>query len=153
MAEGGGSHAPARLAPIGRGYYNKKARKVTDTGDASDLLLLSWRLPTAAEPLEGLNRSSADDEVAADDDAAAAAASSTSASSTSQRPELSSADVLWGQWTSNLQFFDRRLRAGQMVNSLMGLEHDTLGTPVRARRRARSCAAAPPRAMLSRCTR
>ena len=40
-----------------------------------------------------------------------------------------SADILWGSiGTSPLQFFDRRLQAGQLVSGLPGFEHDALGT-------------------------
>ena len=43
--------------------------------------------------------------------------------------QMASTDVLWGHWSSHLLFFDSRLRRGQMVNFIMGLEHETLGTP------------------------
>ena len=38
-----------------------------------------------------------------------------------------------------MQFFDSRLRPGQLVNSLMGLEHDTLGTPLALARSHQRC--------------
>ena len=54
---------------------------------------------------------------------------------------LDGVDVLWGQWTSSLLFFDARLHAHLMVNSLLGLEHDTLGTPVALARSYQRCVA------------
>ncbi len=113
-----------------RGSSKPSARRSRGSrGDASDLLLLPWRLPAAAEPADELNLTKAaagDDEKDENQDDEAGGAPATAAT---LLPDLSTADVLWGQWTSNLQFYDRRLRAGQLVNSLMGLEHDTLGTP------------------------
>ena len=92
--------------------------------DASDLLLLPWRLPVAATPLSAAAANETLGKVAR---AASMALTSTGASAV---PSLHlDSDVLWGQWTSHLQFFDPRLRRGQLINSFMGLEHDTLGTP------------------------
>ena len=44
-------------------------------------------------------------------------------------PRAIRAQVLWGHWTSHMQFFDRRLREDHLINGVMGLEQDTLGTP------------------------
>lgn len=95
-------------------------RKTGRLTDASDMLLLPWRLPVAAAPHDIGNEADASGDL----DTVAAL----------------SADVLWGQWMSHLQFFDPRLRTGMMVNSLMGLEHDTLGTPYALARSHQRCA-------------
>ena len=116
------------------GGGSRRARK----GDASDLLLLSWRLPEANRPLYGRNgsRRAIGDRGGGGPDGGADGGAD---GGEMGPPTLGSADVLWGQWTSSLQFFDRRLRAGQLVNGLMGLEHDTLGTPLSLARSHQRC--------------
>lgn len=53
--------------------------------------------------------------------------------------EIANADVLWGTWVTNIEFFDHRLHDGLIVNSLLGLEHDTLGTPATFAQSHRRC--------------
>ena len=83
------------------GGQRPRRRGWASTADASDLLVLEWRSP---------------------------APDNASARSALRADGTIRADVLWGQWTSHLQFFDGRLRAGHLINSLMGLEHDTRRT-------------------------
>ena len=125
---------------IGSRTSGRRLRGSGTSGDSSDLLLLPWRLPPGAESLNGQNTTStatAADET--DDGRYDEAGGAVKPAAATLRTDLLTADVLWGQWTSNLQFYDRRLRAGQLVNSLMGLEHDTLGTTLALARSHQRC--------------
>ncbi|KAL3930727.1 MAG: hypothetical protein SGPRY_001414 [Prymnesium sp.] len=101
----------------------KSKRGSSTVLNSADLLLLAWTTTGRDQ------RHCEDGGVTASD----------SSSNGSGGSYLLDADVLWGSWTAHMQYFDRRLRDGQVINSMMGLEHDTLGTPLALARSYQRC--------------
>lgn len=102
--------------------------------DTSDVLLQDWWLPTAAST----NGSSETPSRPAFAEPSPPAIANEDASS---RPQLGSAHVLWSSWPSTLSLLDVRLRSGQLVSTLAGLQHEGLGTPIALHRSHRRCVA------------
>lgn len=99
--------------------------------NSADVLLLDWETPNDAISRKALcSRAAAQPVVLPEASADGAFHSNVSAKAALRAGSALDVDVLWGGWSVALQFFDSRLRAGQMVNGMLGLEHDTLGTPL-----------------------
>jgi len=59
--------------------------------------------------------------------------------SSTRAGEIRECHVLWGTWVTNLEFFDHRLHDGLLINSMLGLEQDALGTPATFAQTHRRC--------------